>query len=283
MDANGLIKWQGAVKKHAVFGVGRNTVIASDADFDSYVDAILANPNSEVIIRVIMADPRRTAKEHESKRAQSDALAIAYGSNNDRLALKRTSAQVARNPHADVDAQERMRITQELYKYHRQLYGGNRESMRIKDPADPARSFRVTADGYKMWSMAILHGARGVDQDNPPKTDQFVSEKEVVYSLAELAAQATNRLSKHKSAAVVQGNSPSGPPTPVISTPAVPKAPPRPPVFASVPGQPSLPGGAATLPRLPAHPSWATLPPAGGDSTMATPVFTQAQRTASGR
>ncbi|OAV85787.1 hypothetical protein PTTG_12537 [Puccinia triticina 1-1 BBBD Race 1] len=66
MDANGLIKWQGAVKKHAVFGVGRNTVIASDTDFNSYVDAILANPNSKVIIRVIMADSRRTAKERES-------------------------------------------------------------------------------------------------------------------------------------------------------------------------------------------------------------------------
>ncbi|OAV86517.1 hypothetical protein PTTG_11116 [Puccinia triticina 1-1 BBBD Race 1] len=66
MDANGLIKWQGAVKKHAVFGVGQNTVIASNADFDSYVDAILANPNSEVIIWVIMADPRRTAKERKN-------------------------------------------------------------------------------------------------------------------------------------------------------------------------------------------------------------------------
>ncbi|OAV98171.1 hypothetical protein PTTG_09692, partial [Puccinia triticina 1-1 BBBD Race 1] len=50
-----------------------------------------------------------------------------------------------------------MRITQELYKYHRQLYRGNWESIRIKDPADPARSFRVTADGYKTWSMAIMH------------------------------------------------------------------------------------------------------------------------------
>ncbi|OAV87635.1 hypothetical protein PTTG_29347, partial [Puccinia triticina 1-1 BBBD Race 1] len=208
MDANGLIKWQGAVKKHTVFGVGRNTVIASDADFDSYVDAILANPNSEVIIRVIMADPRRTAKERKSERAQSDALAIAYG------------AQVARNPHADVDAQERMRITKELYKYHRQLYGGNRELMRVKDPADPARSFCVTADGYKTWSMAILHGARGVNQDTPPKTDQFVSENEAVYTLAELAAQATNRLSKHKSAAAAQEISPSGPPTHVSSAPS---------------------------------------------------------------
>ncbi|OAV87456.1 hypothetical protein PTTG_03081 [Puccinia triticina 1-1 BBBD Race 1] len=92
MDANGLIKWQGAVKKHTVFGVGQNTVIASNADFDSYVDAILANPNSEVIIRVIMANPRRTAKERKSECAQSDALAIAYGSNDDQLALKRTSA-----------------------------------------------------------------------------------------------------------------------------------------------------------------------------------------------
>ncbi|OAV89835.1 hypothetical protein PTTG_28540 [Puccinia triticina 1-1 BBBD Race 1] len=283
MDANGLIKWQGAVKKHTVFGVGRNTVIASDADFNSYVDAILANPNSEVIIRVIMANPRRTAKERESERAQSDALAIAYGSNDDRLALKRTSAQVARNPHADVDAQERMRITQELYKYHRQLYGGNRESMRVKDPADPARSFRVTADGYKTWSMAIMHGARGVNQDTPPKTDQFVSEKEAVYTLAELAAQATNRLSKHKSAAAPQEISPSGPPKHVTSTPAVAKVPPCPPVFASVARQPSLPGAASTLPRSPAHPTRATLPPAGGDSTTATPVFTQARRTASGR
>ncbi|OAV85960.1 hypothetical protein PTTG_30166 [Puccinia triticina 1-1 BBBD Race 1] len=305
MDACGLIKWQGAVKKHAVFGVGRNTVIASDADFDSYVDAILANPNSEVIIWVIMADPRRTAKERESERAQSDALAIAYGSNDDRLALERTSARVARNasllfccvtfipgrgliclvcqPHADVDAQERMRITQELYEYHRQLYGGNRESMRVKDPADPARSFRVTADGYKTWSMAILHGAHGVDQDTPPKTDQFVSEKEAVYTLAELAAQATNWLSKHKSAAAAQEILPSGPPTHVTSTPAVAKAPPRPPVFASVARKPSLSGAASTHPRSPAHLTRATLPPAGGDSTPATPVFTPARRTASSR
>ncbi|OAV90331.1 hypothetical protein PTTG_07336 [Puccinia triticina 1-1 BBBD Race 1] len=286
MDANGLLKCQGAVKKHPVFGAGWNTIIVSDADFDSYVDAILSKPDSEVIIRVIMADPCRTAKDRETERAQYDALAIAYGSNNNRFALERASVRVARNPHADVDAQERMRITQELYKYHRQLYGRNRKSTRIKDPANPARSFRVTAGGYKTWAMAIMHSARGVDQDHPPRTDQFVLEKEVVYSLAKLAAQASNRLSKHKSAATAPEDPPSGLLTLAQSTLAVDKPGPRPPVFASVSQQASSVGAGSPLPRLAADsadPSRATLPPPIGASTPSTPVYTPVQRSVSGQ
>ncbi|OAV90657.1 hypothetical protein PTTG_06008, partial [Puccinia triticina 1-1 BBBD Race 1] len=278
MDINGLLKWQVAVKKHPVFGVGQNTIIASDADFDSYVDAIVSKPDSEVIIRVIMANPCQMAKDRETERAQSDALAIAYGSNDNQLVLKRASVQVARN--------ERMRITQDLYEYHRQLYGGNRGSMRIKDPANPARSFCVTADGYKTWAMAIMHSARGVDQDHPPRTDQFVSEKEVVYSLAELAAQASNCLSKHKSAATAPEDPPSGLPTLAQSTPAVDKGGPRLPVFALVSQQASSEGAGSPRPRLAtdtADPSRATLRPPIGASTPSTPVYTPVRRSVSGR
>ncbi|KAA1065762.1 hypothetical protein PGT21_009431 [Puccinia graminis f. sp. tritici] len=64
-------------------------------------------------------------------------------------------------------------------------YGGNAESLRIKDPYDPKRSIRVTRNALFDWSRALVHDAKGVTEEIPPDTAAFVSEAVQIYTLAE--------------------------------------------------------------------------------------------------
>ncbi|OAV93605.1 hypothetical protein PTTG_27276 [Puccinia triticina 1-1 BBBD Race 1] len=97
MDAVGLVNWHVTIKKHGTYGVGRAPVISLEAEFREFADAVVAFPQSDIGVRVVMLDPRQTAKERETERSQQDSLAMAFGSGDVRLALERTQTRVTRN------------------------------------------------------------------------------------------------------------------------------------------------------------------------------------------
>ncbi|OAV84761.1 hypothetical protein PTTG_31082, partial [Puccinia triticina 1-1 BBBD Race 1] len=66
MDAVGLVNWHVTIKKHGTYGVGRAPVITSEAEFRDFADEVLAFPQSDLGVQVVMADPRKTAKERET-------------------------------------------------------------------------------------------------------------------------------------------------------------------------------------------------------------------------
>ncbi|OAV95304.1 hypothetical protein PTTG_03647 [Puccinia triticina 1-1 BBBD Race 1] len=218
MDAVGLVNWHVTIKKHGTYGVGRAPVISPEAEFRKP-----QRPGS-------MANPCKTAKERETERSQQESLAMAFGSGDIRLALERTKTRVTRNPHADVDAQERVQTVQELHEYHRA-------------------------------TLAILHNTPNVEPDHPPRTDQFISEKRTVHTLAELAGQVSNQLAGHRRA----GSPTPAPGGPVIRPKQTQRAPTRP---ASNSPATRAPGGPSKAPNPPTRLSAAAPYPAGNSAVF---------------
>ncbi|OAV89492.1 hypothetical protein PTTG_28672 [Puccinia triticina 1-1 BBBD Race 1] len=148
-------------------------MITSPKDFRAFVDACHANPLRKVLVKVLMADPAKVVKALEVPNAN-----VVEGK---RLA-------------------ERIQICAELQLYLKGKYGGNDESLQIKNPADPATSILVTRDGLRCWSRCLLHELEGVDFDHPPDVpDLFTKDPRPAPTLAELAAKQTARLDAHRS------------------------------------------------------------------------------------
>jgi hypothetical protein len=77
----------------------------------------------------------------------------------------------------------------EITRHIKAKYGSDAESMHVRDPDDPKRSIRVTTDALRAWSRAMLHGAPGVDLDNPPKCKECNPEDVAVLTLDKLASK----------------------------------------------------------------------------------------------
>ncbi|OAV86084.1 hypothetical protein PTTG_30090 [Puccinia triticina 1-1 BBBD Race 1] len=212
LDAQRLLQWQAIIMKHATYSAKSNAMVTSKADFAQFAGAVMENPLSKVQVKISMNDPRRTAREQQQERAQQDTLAMSYGPEDTRLALERAQARLALNPRADVNAARRLTILADLTRHLIAKYGGNAESLRIQDPQDANRSIRVGRECLHTWSRAILHDAPGVDFDHPPRGPEFIIENVRVPTLAELAAQQTARLSRHRHDEAASGPAMTGRP-----------------------------------------------------------------------
>ncbi|KAA1135314.1 hypothetical protein PGTUg99_008689 [Puccinia graminis f. sp. tritici] len=190
LEEAGLLKWQCILANHGTYGSGKLYYVYSDEDFSPFVAAMVLKPKSKVTIKILMADPRRSAKDKEAEKSQNDSLAMAYGSDDERLALQKVQTRLAVNPKCDTESAARTRHIVEITEKILEAYGGDAESMRIKDPADPLRSMRITRKALFDWSRALVHKANGVTSEIPPRTDNFVSENITVYTLAEQHSKA---------------------------------------------------------------------------------------------
>ncbi|KAA1090887.1 hypothetical protein PGT21_017000 [Puccinia graminis f. sp. tritici] len=191
LEDAGLLKWQCILSNHGTYGSGKLYYVYSDEDFLPFVAAMVLKPKSKVTIKILMADPHRSAKDKEAEKSQNDSLAMAYGSDDEWLALQKVRTRLAVN--CDTESAARMRHIVEITKKILEAYGGDAESMRIKDPADPLRSMRITRNALFDWSRALVHDANGVTSEIPPRTDNFVSEDITVYTLAEQHSKAGRR------------------------------------------------------------------------------------------
>ncbi|KAA1121088.1 hypothetical protein PGTUg99_010497 [Puccinia graminis f. sp. tritici] len=196
LEAEGLLKWQCILHRDGMFAQNKNYFATNDEDFAPFVQAFGNNSTNKAMIKIIMEDPNRSAKDSEEAKKVNDSLALNYADEDTRLALQRVHTRLAVN--SDVSAQERGRLVAEITRHIKGKYGCDAESMRVRDPEDPKRSIRVTTEALRAWSRAMLHGAPGVDLDNPPKCKECTPEDVAVLTLDEMAAKQEARLSRHK-------------------------------------------------------------------------------------
>ncbi|KAA1075175.1 hypothetical protein PGT21_030507 [Puccinia graminis f. sp. tritici] len=173
LEEAGLLKWQCILANHGTYGSSKFYYVYSDKDFSPFVAALVLKPKSKVTIKITMADPRRSAKDKESERSENDSLAMAYALDDERLALQKVATRLAVNPKCDTDSAARTRHIVEITEKILDVYGGDAESMRIKDPADPQRSLRITRNALFDWSRALVHEAKGVTTKIPPQHNQL--------------------------------------------------------------------------------------------------------------
>ncbi|EFP76733.1 uncharacterized protein PGTG_02194 [Puccinia graminis f. sp. tritici CRL 75-36-700-3] len=188
LEAEGLLKWQCILHRDGMFAQNKNYFATNDEDFAPFVQAFSNNLTNKAMIKIIMEDPNRSAKDSEEAKKVNDSLALNYADEDTRLALQRVHTRLAVNPKSDVSAQERGRLVAEITRHIKGKYGCDAESMRMRDPVDPKRSIRVTTEALRAWSRAMLHGEPGVDLDNPPKCKECTPEDVAVLTLDEMAA-----------------------------------------------------------------------------------------------
>ncbi|EFP85965.1 hypothetical protein PGT21_025760 [Puccinia graminis f. sp. tritici] len=208
LQEQGLLKWLCILHRDPRCGQNKNYYVTNDADFAPFVQAVGNNSSNKAMIKILMDDPNKSAKDSEEAKKVDDSLAMNYADEDTRLALQRVHTRLAVNPKSDVGAQERMRLVADITHHIRTKYGCDAESMRVQDPEDPKRSIRVTTDALRAWSRAMLHGAKGVDLDTPPKCKECVPEDVQVLTVDEMAAKQEARMSRHK-----RGASPSRSPS----------------------------------------------------------------------
>ncbi|KAA1136864.1 hypothetical protein PGTUg99_001381 [Puccinia graminis f. sp. tritici] len=97
IDEAGLLKWQCILANHGTYGSGKFYYVYSDEDFAPFVAAMVLKPKAKVTIKLIMADPRRSAKDKESEKSQNDSLAMSYAPDDERLALQKVKTRLALN------------------------------------------------------------------------------------------------------------------------------------------------------------------------------------------
>ncbi|EHS62776.1 uncharacterized protein PGTG_21238 [Puccinia graminis f. sp. tritici CRL 75-36-700-3] len=168
LQEEGLLKWLCILHQDPQFGQNKNYYVTNDADFAPFVQAVGNNSSNKAMIKILMDDPNKSAKDSDEAKKVDDSLAMNYADEDTRLALQRVHTRLAVNPKSDVGAQERMRLVADITHHIRTKYGCNTESMRVQDPEDPKRSIRVTTNALRAWSRAMLHGAKGVDLDTAP-------------------------------------------------------------------------------------------------------------------
>ncbi|EFP92186.1 uncharacterized protein PGTG_18083 [Puccinia graminis f. sp. tritici CRL 75-36-700-3] len=201
LQREGLLKWQCILHRDGLFAQNKNYYVKDDAGFSPFVQAV-NNATNKAMIKIIMDDPTRSAKDSEEAKKVADSLALNYADEDTRLALQRVHTRLAANPKADVK------------------YGCDAESMRVRNPDNPKRSIRVTTDALRAWSRAMLHGAPGVNFDNPPKCKECIPEDVAVLTLDELASKQEARMSRHTRTSSPSKRSSSGSKSPMKS-PAV--------------------------------------------------------------
>ncbi|EFP91250.2 uncharacterized protein PGTG_17107 [Puccinia graminis f. sp. tritici CRL 75-36-700-3] len=194
LEEAGLLKWQCILANHGTYGSGKLYYVYSDEDFAPFVAAMVLKPKSKVTIKILMTDPRRSAKDKESEKSENDSLAMSYAPDDERLALQKVQTRLALNPKCDMESAARTRYIVSITEKILATYGGNAESLRIKDPDDPMRSIRVTRNALFDWSRALVHDAKGVTEEIPPDTAAFVSEPMRIYTLAEQEANNHNQV-----------------------------------------------------------------------------------------
>ncbi|KAA1138791.1 hypothetical protein PGTUg99_010793 [Puccinia graminis f. sp. tritici] len=246
LEANGLLKWQCILANHSTYGANKFYWVYSDEDFAPFVETVLKRPAAKVIIKMVMDDPAAKAKKKESEQSEDNSLAMTYAPDDERLALHRLQTRVAINvslnvivcssdlvsveaelasmaiphpqPKCDKDSAAQTRYVVEITDHITNTYGCDAESLRIKDPQDPARSMRVTRDGLYVWSRALVHEAPGVTVQIPPVTKEFVSEDVTICTLAEQTAKDACRGTKSKARRPQPSTTPT---TPKFTAPRV--------------------------------------------------------------
>ncbi|KAA1086026.1 hypothetical protein PGTUg99_002785 [Puccinia graminis f. sp. tritici] len=199
LQEEGLLKWHCMLHRDATFGQNKNYFVSNDEEFAPFVEAVVNNATTKAMIKIVMEDPDCSAKDSDEAKKVDDSLALNYADEDTRLALQRVHTRLAVNPKSDTSGQDRSQIVADITRHIKAKYGCDAESMRVRDPDNPNRSIRVTTEALRAWSRAMLHGAKGVDLDTPPKCKECVPEDVSVVTLEELDARRDARLSRHKS------------------------------------------------------------------------------------
>ncbi|KAA1073869.1 hypothetical protein PGTUg99_013548 [Puccinia graminis f. sp. tritici] len=160
LHKEGLLKWQCILHNHGTYGVGSKYYVYSDEDFHPFVETMLTKPKSRVTIKIVMDDPRRSAKEKITEQTENDSLAMSYADDDDRLALQRVQARLVLNPKADLGSGVRTQHVAEITQHILLTYGGDTESLRIKDPQAPGRSIHITRECLYIWARALIAEAK---------------------------------------------------------------------------------------------------------------------------
>ncbi|KNZ48967.1 hypothetical protein VP01_5291g1 [Puccinia sorghi] len=78
---------------------------------------------------------------------------------------------------ADTESAGAIKLVADITAPIIEVYGGNTESMRVKDPLDPTRSVRVNWQNLWVWARALQMGVKDVDLDKPPTSTSIIARR----------------------------------------------------------------------------------------------------------
>ncbi|PLW36154.1 hypothetical protein PCANC_16662 [Puccinia coronata f. sp. avenae] len=129
---------------------------AGNDEFQPFLEAVVDNPSSKVIIRISMDDPNAQA----AKKVQ---------------------------PKSNVEAGKRTEMIAKLRVHIISVYGCNAEALAVRDPDNKNRSIRITRDRLYIWVRALQHNTPDVDFDTPPRGSKFTPEPYAISTIKEIA------------------------------------------------------------------------------------------------
>ncbi|PLW42984.1 hypothetical protein PCASD_04741 [Puccinia coronata f. sp. avenae] len=178
LDEEGKLTWFGILSHHCLFGKKCNFVLANNMDFDDFADAVHMNPANQCTIKILMQDPRVEAKWCELEKAETENLALTYGTGEEREKLEREKTRLAHNPKANVTGLVRNEKVQEITDHVLSKYSCTAETMRIHldNPPDDPEEFPSNA--VSVWTKKEDEESRLAARAKcPPDTDKTGSAK----------------------------------------------------------------------------------------------------------
>ncbi|PLW58660.1 hypothetical protein PCANC_00156 [Puccinia coronata f. sp. avenae] len=152
-----------------------------------FLEAVINNPASKVIIRISMDDPNVQAAKKTQEEANNETLALSYAPDNQRLASVMSKSRMIVNPKADVGSAKRTELIEALMVHIMKIYGCNAEALAIRDPYDKTKSIRIKCNWLFLWARALEHKAPGVDFNHLPRTADFPLETYAISTIKEIS------------------------------------------------------------------------------------------------
>ncbi|PLW45647.1 hypothetical protein PCANC_08377 [Puccinia coronata f. sp. avenae] len=156
LNKAGLLKWKCIVVMHRVYGSTKGAFVSNNTEFKPFLEVVINNLASKVIICISMDDPNMKA-------------------------AKKTL------PKANVGSAKRTKLIEDLMAHIMKIYGCNTEGLAIRDPYDKTKSICIKHNWLFLWACALEHRAPGVEFNHLPQTADFPLEPYAILTIKEIS------------------------------------------------------------------------------------------------